>query len=68
LCLKADYASSEQTNNVMLVDYYDELIRSSIEHPFKTPPQEEDERIRTAISGRPIVVFWENTTTGEVKF
>lgn len=64
LCLKADYASSEQTNNVMLVDYYDELIRDY----FLTPPQEEDARVRTAISGRPIVVFWENTTTGEIKF
>ena len=64
LCLKADYASSEQANNVILVDYYDELVRDY----FMTPPQEEDERVRTAISGRPIVVFWENTTTGEIKF
>jgi hypothetical protein len=64
LCLKADYASSEQTNNVMLVDYYDELVRDY----FLTPPQQEDERVRTGISGRPIVVFWENTTTGEIKF
>ena len=64
LCLKADYASSEQTNNVMLVDYYDELVRDY----FLTPAQEEDSRVRTGIAGRPIVVFWENTTTGEVKF
>ena len=64
LCLKADYASSEQANNVMLVDYYDELIRDY----YLTPAQEEDERVRTAISGRPIVVFWENTETGEIKF
>ena len=64
LCLKADYASSEQANNVMLVDYYDELVREY----FLTPAQEEDARIRTAITGRPIVVFWENTTTGEIKF
>ena len=64
LCLKADYASSEQTNNVMLVDYYDELVRDY----FLTPAQEEDPRVRTAISGRPIVVFWENTATGEIKF
>ena len=64
LCLKADYASSEQANNVMLVDYYDELIRNY----YLTPAQEEDERVRVAISGRPIVVFWENTQTGEIKF
>lgn len=64
LCLKADYASSEQANNVMLVDYYDELIRDY----YLTPAQEEDARVRTGIAGMPIVVFWENTTTGEVKF
>ena len=64
LCLKADYASSEQANNVMLVDYYDELVREY----YLTPAQEEDPRVRTGISGRPIVVFWENTETGEIKF
>lgn len=64
LCLKADYASSEQANNVMLVDYYDELIRDY----FLTPPQEGDARIRTGITGRPIVLFWHNTATGEIKF
>lgn len=64
LCLKADYASSEQANNVMLVDYYDELIRDY----YLTPAQEEDARVRTAISGKPIVVFWENTKTHEIKF
>lgn len=64
LCLKADYASSEQANNVMLVDYYDELIRNY----FLTPAQEEDPKVRTGISGKPIVVFWENTLTNEIKF
>ena len=64
LCLKADYASSEQVNNVALVDYYDELVRDY----FLTPAQEEDPRVRTGIAGRPIVVFWENTATGEIKF
>lgn len=63
-CLKADYASSEQANNVMLVDYYDELIRDY----YLTPAQEEDPRVRTGISGKPIVVFWENTDTNEIKF
>ena len=64
LCLKADYASSEQANNVMLVDYYDKLVRNY----FLTPAQQEDERIRVGIAGRPIVLFWENTATGEIKF
>ena len=64
LCLKADYASSEQANNVMLVDYYDQLIRDY----YLTPAQEEDPRVRVGISGKPIVVFWENTDTSEIKF
>ena len=64
LCLKADYASSEQANNVMLVDYYDKLIRNY----YLTPAQEENEKVRTGISGKPIVVFWENTETNEIKF
>lgn len=61
-CLKADFASSENANNVMLVDYYENLV------PFKTPPQENDERVRTGIRGFAGVVFWQNTETGEVKF
>ena len=63
-CLKADYASSEQANNVMLVDYYDELIRDY----YLTPAQEENPKVRIGISGKPIVVFWENTDTNEIKF
>lgn len=64
LCLKADYASSEHANNTVLVDYYDTLVRDI----FKTPPQKTNDKIRTGIKGVPIVVFWENTETGEVKF
>lgn len=64
LCLKADFASSEQANNIMLVDYYDELVRDY----FKTPPQLENSAIRTGVRGRPIVVFWEDTTTGKISF
>ena len=54
----------QQRNLTMLVDYYDELIREY----YLTPAQEEDERIRVGITGRPIVLFWENTETGEIKF
>lgn len=62
LCLKADYASSENANNVMLVDYYEQNCQ------FKTPPQKADGRVRQGIQGKPIVVFWHNTETGEVSF
>lgn len=64
LCLKADYASSEHVNNTVLVNYYDTLVRDV----YKTPPQKTDDKIRQAIKGVPIVMFWENTETGEVKY
>ena len=61
-CLKADYASSEHANNVMLVDYYDKVS------PYRMPPQQIDDRVRSGVNGKAIVVFWHNTDTGEVTF
>lgn len=61
-CLKADFASSEQANNVCLVDYYEMLS------PYKTPAQEEDPRTRTAVRGFPGVVFWRNTQDNTIQF
>jgi hypothetical protein len=61
-CLKADYASSEHANNVMLVDYYDKVS------PYRMPPQQVDDRVRSGVNGKAIVVFWHNTDTGEVSF
>lgn len=51
---KADVASSEGANNVVLAELYNELC------PVKTPPQEADERVRQTIEGQPIAVFWDN--------
>ena len=62
ICLKADFASSEQANNVMLVDYYEMLS------PYKTPAQEKDERVRTAVRGFPCVVFWKDTVNNTTTF
>lgn len=62
ICLKADYASSENANNVCLVDYYDQNC------PYKTPAQIENPKVRQGIRGFASCVFWQNTTTGEVKF
>ena len=61
-CLKADYASSEHANNVMLVDYYDKVS------PYRMPPQQIDDRVRSGVNGKAIVLFWHNTDTGEVTF
>lgn len=54
--MKADVASSENANNVKLVDYYNTLC------PYKTPPQVVDSRVRQGVDGIPIVIFWENTS------
>lgn len=61
-CLKADYASSEHANNVCLVDFYNSNC------PYKTPPQQVDERVRQGVYGQPIVLFWENTDTKEISY
>lgn len=62
LCLKADYASSENANNVMLVDFYDETC------PYTIPPKKADSRVRQGIEGKPIVVFWHKPSTNETVF
>lgn len=51
---KADVASSEGANNVVLAKIYNDLC------PVKTPPQEKDPRVRQTIDGHPIVIFWDN--------
>ena len=48
---KADVASSEGANNVILAEMYNDLV------PVKTPAQEADSRVRQTIEGHPIVVF-----------
>lgn len=62
ICLKADFASSENANNVMLVDYYEQNC------PFKSPAQITDDRVRQGVRGFPCCVFWQDITTGEVVF
>lgn len=53
---KADVASSEGANNVILAQIYNDLC------PVKTPPQEADPRVRQTIDGHPIAIFWDNGT------
>ena len=48
---KADVASSEGANNVILAELYNDLC------PVKTPAQEADPRVRQTIEGHPIVMF-----------
>ena len=53
---KADVASSEGANNVVLAKLYNEVC------PVKTPAQEKDARVRQTIDGFPIVVFHDDGT------
>lgn len=64
-CVKVDYASSENANNVVLVEIYERVCR---EMGWLTPPQEENTHVRQGIAGRPIAMFWQNTNTGTVTF
>ena len=57
---KADVASSEGANNVVLAQLYNDIC------PTKTPPQLVDDRVRQTIDGHPIVIFWNNN--GTLKF
>lgn len=61
-CMKADVASSEGANNVELVRLYNDTI------PYRTPPQQADSRVRVGIDGLPCIIFWQNTTTGDIRF
>lgn len=60
ICLKADYASSEHANNVCLVDFYNDTT------PYLMPPQVINPKVRQGVNGKPIMLFWRNTTTGEL--
>lgn len=57
---KADVASSEGANNVVLAQLYNDLC------PVLTPPQQVDAKVRQTIDGHPIVIFWDNGS--EIKF
>lgn len=61
-CIKADFASSESANNTCLIEYYDKYC------PYENPAQRVDSKIQQGIRGNPIVVFWRNTQTDEIKF
>ena len=61
-CLKADYASSENANNVNLVDYYNQTC------PYRNAAQKVNNLVRWGVHGEPIVLFWRNTLTNEIYF
>ena len=62
ICWKADFASSENANNVVLAKFYNDLC------VYKTPAQQDNAKIRQGIDGFPAVLFWADTSTGTTKF
>lgn len=61
-CLKADYASSENANNVNLVDYYNQTC------PYRNEAMQVNDLVRWGVQGEPIILFWRNTLTNEIYF
>lgn len=60
---KADYAESTSTHNTGTANYADVFYGD-----LKTPPQENDERIRTTVYGLPCVVFHKADSASEPEF
>ena len=60
--IKADVASSESANNTVLSSYFSDSI------PYKPREVIANPRIRQAIEGIPIVVFWHDTENDVIHF
>ena len=61
ICIKADYMSPDSANTGN-ANYWQNLFVEP------TPPQEDDERIQTAIMGYPILLFQRDTANGAASF
>ena len=60
--LKADVASIESVNNTGLVMFYNDTC------PYKVPEMLVNDKVRWGIEGIPIVMFWRDTSTGNLNF
>lgn len=61
-CVKADYAESTGTHNTGNANY------AHVLYDYKTPPQQENEGVRTTIYGFPIVIFHKSDTSSDPEF
>lgn len=57
ICWKADFASSENANNIVLAKFYNDIC------PYKDPAQQDDPLIRQGVDGFSSCLFWEDTST-----
>ena len=53
-CLKANVASSENANNTVLAQLFEDI------NPYRTPRQRANPKLRTTVEGFPVAVFWNN--------
>lgn len=64
-CMKADFAESSGTHNTGTAKMVEALLRKMGQ---LTPPQQEDERVRTTIDGFPCLIFHKETEESKPKF
>lgn len=60
-CLKADYSDSTSTHNTGIARLLNDTWKMC---GFRTPPQEKDDSVRTAIDGFPIDLFYSEESDG----
>lgn len=65
-CLKADYMETASCHNTVTANIANYMYNKTKEG--KTPPQNKNELIRTTIYGRPILVFYRDTETSDLRF
>ena len=59
--LKANVASSESANNVVLADDY------YMQNPYVCAPRQDDPRVRDTVEGNPCAVFFTNTSSNTIE-
>lgn len=64
-CLKADFAESSGTHNTGMAKIIHRILT---EMEFFTPPQINNDKVRTTVDGFPIALFWKETLTSETVF
>lgn len=64
-CFKADFAESSGTHNTGMARIIDRLLKQL---GLLTPPQVDDERVRTTVDGFPIAIFHQAEGSNDIQF
>ena len=62
ICIKVDYAEATGTHNTQNANFVETL------YDEKVPPQEDNPKVRTAIYGKPILLFHQKTESDTPTF